>query len=94
MAPERWAHARVKAHKWRALNREITRAGLPCQAAPDGMTVEVGDGNDNEPDALVNRGPPIPDDTIAAPNSVVIVEVLSPSTSSVDTGAKLADYFT
>ena len=94
MAPERWVHARVKAHIWLALDREITRAGLPCEAAPDGMTVEIGDGTDYEPDALVNRGPPMPDDAIAAPNPVVIVEVLSPSTSSVDTGAKLADYFT
>jgi Uma2 family endonuclease len=33
------------------------------------------------------------DDAVAAPNPVVVVEVLSPSTRSVDTGAKLADYF-
>jgi Uma2 family endonuclease len=93
MAPERWAHARLKAHIWQALDREIRQAGLQCQAAPDGMTVEIDDGTDYEPDALVNCGPPIPDDAIAAPNPVVIVEVLSPSKASVDTGAKLADYF-
>lgn len=93
MAPERWAHARLKARIWRALDREITQAGLPCEAAPDGMTVEVDDHTDYEPDALVNRGPPLSDDAIAAPNPVVIVEVLSPTTASVDTGAKLADYF-
>ena len=39
------------------------------------------------------RGPPLPDNAMAAPNPVVIVEVLSPGTTSVDTGAKLADYF-
>jgi Uma2 family endonuclease len=93
MAPERWAHARLKAQVWEALKREIKRAGLPCEAAPDGMTVEIDDDTDYEPDALVNCGPPIPDEAIAAPNPVVIVEVLSPSTTSVDTGAKLADYF-
>ena len=93
MAPERWAHARLKARIWRALDPEITQAGLPCQAAPDGMTVEIDDDTDYEPDALVNCGQPIPDDAIAAPNPVVIVEVLSPSTASVDSGAKLADYF-
>jgi len=92
-APERWAHARLKARIWRALDREITQAGLPCEAAPDGMTVEIDGDTDYEPDALVNCGPPIPDDAIAAPNPIVIVEVLSPSTASVDTGAKLADYF-
>jgi Uma2 family endonuclease len=93
MAPERWVHARLKARIWRALDREITQAGLLCEAAPDGMSVEIDDDTDYEPDALVNCGPPIPDNAIAAPNPVVIVEVLSPGTVSVDTGAKLADYF-
>ena len=93
MAPERWIHARLKARIWRALDREITAANLPCQAAPDGMTVEIDQDTDYEPDALVNCGPPIPDDAIAAPNPVVIVEVLSPGTTSLDAGGKLADYF-
>jgi Uma2 family endonuclease len=93
VAPERWADARLKARIWRALDREITQAGLPCEAAPDGMTGEIDDDTDYEPDALVNCGPPIPDDASAAPNPVVIVEALSPATASVDTGAKLADYF-
>jgi Uma2 family endonuclease len=93
MAPERWVHARLKAQVWEALKREIKKAGLQCEAAPDGMTVEIDDDTDYEPDALVNCGPPIPDDAIAAPNPVVIVEVLSPGTASVDTGTKLADYF-
>jgi Uma2 family endonuclease len=89
MAPEQRVHARLKARIWRALDREITQAGLPCEAAPDGMTVEIDDDTDYEPDALVNCGP-IPDDPIGAPNPVVIVEVLSPGPASVDTGAKLA----
>jgi Uma2 family endonuclease len=93
MAPERWAQARLKARIWRALDREITQAGLPCGAAPDGMTVEIDDDTDYEPDALVNCGPPLPDEAISAPNPVVIVEVPSPGTASVDTGAKLAGYF-
>ena len=93
MAPERWVHARLKARVWRAFDRELTAAGLPCEATPDGMTVEIDDDTDYEPDALINCGPPIPDDATAAPNPVVIVEVLSPSTASVDAGGKLADYF-
>jgi Uma2 family endonuclease len=93
MTPERWAHARLKARIWRTLDREITQAGLSCEAAPDGMTVEIDDHTDYEPAALVNCGVPLSDDAIAAPNPVVTVEVLSPSTASVDTGAKLADYF-
>ena len=93
MAPERWVHARLKARIWRALDREITAAGLPCQAAPDGMTVEIDKDTDYGPDALIHCGPPIPDEATAAPNPIVIVEVLSPGTASVDTGGKLADYF-
>jgi Uma2 family endonuclease len=93
MAPERWVHARLKARIWRALDREIRIAGLRCEAAPDGMTVEIDDDTDYEPDALVNCGDPIPDDAIAAPRPIVIIEVLSPSTESLDAGGKLADYF-
>ena len=93
MAPERWVHARLKARIWRALDREIRDLGLPCQAAPDGMTVEIDEDTDYEPDALVNCGDLIPDEATAAPNPVVIVEVLSPRTESLDAGGKLADYF-
>jgi Uma2 family endonuclease len=85
--------ARLKARIWRAFEREVTEAGLPCQAAPDGMTVEVDQDTDYEPDALLNCGPPIPDEATAAPNPVVVVEVLSPGTAHVDAGGKLADYF-
>ena len=92
MAPERGAHLRVKGAVFKALDRAIAVAGLLCQALPDGATVETGD-SDYEPDALVNCGPPMADDAIAAPNPVIIVEVLSPGTSSTDTGGKLADYF-
>ncbi len=93
MAPERWVHARLKARIWRALDREIRAAGLKCQAAPDGMTVEIDEDTDYEPDALINCGTPLPDDAIAAPDPVVVVEVLSPRTEALDAGGKLADYF-
>jgi Uma2 family endonuclease len=93
MAPERWVHARLKARIWRALDREIGASGLPCQAAPDGLAVEIDDDTDYQPHALVNCGDPIADGATAAPNPVVIVEVLSPRTESLDAGAKLADYF-
>jgi Uma2 family endonuclease len=55
--------------------------------------VEVDAQTDYEPDALVNCGPPLPLDAVAATNPVVVVEVLSPSTQSIDAGDKLADYF-
>lgn len=82
MAPERVAHNRVKARMWRALDGAIRTAGLPCEALTDGITVEVGDDHDYESDAVVNCGDPLPDDAVAAPNPVTVVEVLSPSTRS------------
>ncbi len=90
MAPERGAHLRVKGAVYKALDRAI--AGVECQALPDGATVETGD-SDYEPDALVNCGEAMADDAVAAPNPVIVVEVLSPGTAATDTGGKLADYF-
>ena len=93
MAPERAAHNLVKMRAWRALDAAVRAAGLPCQAFGDGMTVEIGEDYDYEPDAVVNCGDHLPGDAVAVPNPVIVVEVLSPSTQSTDTGAKLADYF-
>jgi Uma2 family endonuclease len=63
------------------------------RGAGDGITVEIGDGHDYEPDAVVNGGDPLPGSAAAAPKPVVVVEVLSPSSRSTDTGARLADHF-
>jgi Uma2 family endonuclease len=55
------------------------------------VTIEVD--TDYEPDAVVNRGPKLPADATAASNPIIVVEVLSPSTPSIDSSDKLADYF-
>lgn len=93
MNAERAGHVQVKMRVWHALDRAVREAGLECQAFGDGMTVEIGDHTDYGPDALVNCGPRMNSEAVAAPNPVVVVEVASPGTQSVDTGAKLADYF-
>ena len=93
MSPERIQHVRIKSRIWAALDRAIRDAGLDCEALADGVTIEVGEETDYEPDAVVNCGPPLSPDATAASNPVVVVEVLSPSTQSVDSGEKLADYF-
>jgi Uma2 family endonuclease len=93
MSPERIEHARIKSRVWAALDREIRANSLPCEALPDGVTVEVDADTDYEPDAVVNCGPPAPGDAIAATNPVIVVEVLSPSTEHIDLADKLADYF-
>jgi Uma2 family endonuclease len=93
MAPERAAHARVKAHIWRRLTEGIETANLQCEAYPDGMAVEIDDATTYEPDALVRCGTPLPPDAIKLNDPIIVVEVLSPSSLARDSGAKLADYF-
>lgn len=92
MAPERAAHVRVKLRAWRAFERVLQAANLPCEAMGDGITVQVGDDTDYEPDIVVYCGELMGDNDLAAPNPIIIVEVLSPSTQSVDTGTKFVDY--
>jgi Uma2 family endonuclease len=57
------------------------------------MTIEVGE-RDYEPDAVLRCGERLSGDAIAVPDPLVIVEVLSPTTSGIDRGVKLRDYFT
>ena len=93
MSPERIQHARIKSRVWAALDQAIHAAGVACEALPDGVTIEVDADTDYEPDAIVNCGPPAPGDAVAATNPVIVVEVLSRGTQSIDLGDKLADYF-
>ncbi|MBV9251596.1 MAG: Uma2 family endonuclease [Acetobacteraceae bacterium] len=92
MAPETGAHLLVKAAVHRALRQAIRTANVDCQALPDGATV-ASEESDFEPDATVICGARMPLDQTIAPNPVVVVEVLSPSTQSRDITVKLAGYF-
>jgi Uma2 family endonuclease len=53
MAPERGAHLMIKGAVYSALRQAVTGAGLPCQALPDGATVETGE-SDYEPSIAAN----------------------------------------
>lgn len=86
-------HAWIKVLVWQALDRAIRAAGVPCQALGDGVTVAVGGDTDYEPDAVVNCGAVPRLDALDAPNPVVVVEVTSPASQSVDAGEKLSGYF-
>jgi Uma2 family endonuclease len=93
MAPERWEHVQAKQRAFRALEAAIERAGVACQALIDGLAVAVDDETSYIPDSLVNCGEPGAPDSLIAPNPVIVVEVLSPSTRNIDTTVNLADYF-
>jgi Uma2 family endonuclease len=92
MAPERASHNRRKALVWQVLRLAVQAARLPCEVYTDGMTVEVGE-SDYEPDAVVHCGDKLPDEAVAVPDPLIIVEVLSPSTSATDRAWKLQEYF-
>src|SRR3712207_2317953 len=72
-APERPAHARVKARVHCALADAIERGGLPCEAVPGGAAVQVSADTVYEPDAQVRCGPPLPGDTVKILDSAIVV---------------------
>ncbi|GJD79961.1 Uma2 family endonuclease [Methylobacterium gregans] len=93
MSPQRARHARAKSRVQRALERALERGNLSCEAFADGMTVRVDRETVYEPDALVQCGAYIDEDAIEIADPIVVVEILSPSTRSIDSGEKLTGYF-
>ena len=93
MAPERSEHVQAKLWAANALAAAIQHAGVACQAFVEGLTVAVDGSTAYVPDALVNCGEPVAGNLMTAPNPVIVVEVLSPSTRGIDTTVKLAGYF-
>jgi Uma2 family endonuclease len=93
MAPERAEHVAAKLRAANALAAAVQRAGVRCEAFVEGLAVAVDGSTSYLPDALVNCGEPLAPDTMTAPNPVIVVEVLSPSTRGIDTTVKLAGYF-
>lgn len=91
---EKSQHWETKAAIYSALRDAIKRAGLPCFAAVDGPMVRVASGKTYRPDALVYCGERAERGVLEVANPVVIAEVLSPGTESVDYGDKLEAYFT
>ncbi len=93
MAPERSVHALAKFRIARRLAEAVEAAGLPCTVYPDGMAVIVDADTTYEPDAMLRCGEELSDDTVKVFDPLVVIEVASPSTQSLDAGDKLADYF-
>jgi Uma2 family endonuclease len=57
------------------------------------MSVRVDADTVFEPDALVRCGTPLDDDAIEMADPLIVVEVVSPSSVSRDSGSKLEGYF-
>ncbi len=76
-----------------ALKEAIKKSNLPCFAVPEGAGVRMANDRVFEPDALVYCGQRVPPEALHISNPIIVVEVLSPSTVSVDHGLKLQEYF-
>ena len=86
-------HAVVKFNVAVALREALKRSGLKGRVYTDGMAVKIADRVVHEPDALLRLGEPLPGNAVLVTDPFIVVEVLSPSTGPVDTGAKLVNYF-
>jgi Uma2 family endonuclease len=93
IAPERIEHMRTKLEATIALRAAIAEPNLPCEAMIDGVGVRIDEATVYEPDVLVRCGDRSPGNATEVANPVILIEVISPSTRSVDSGAKLTDYF-
>jgi len=93
MSRERNRHSLVKLDIAVALRQSVNSSGLNCTVFGDGATVVVDDSTVYEPDVTVMCGGNVDLDAMTISNPCIIVEVLSPSTKGVDTGGKLAGYF-
>jgi Uma2 family endonuclease len=65
--------------------------GSPCRPFSSDMAVKTGDRKGRYPDMTIDCGPRNPTNR-AAPNPVVVFEVLSPATQKEDRTVKLAEY--
>jgi len=93
MSPERVRHAEVKAAAYLALRSALKQAQRPCYVLPDGVSVRIDQDTVFEPDAVVYCGARAHPDATEITAPIIVVEVQSPHTRSVDSGLKLGRYF-
>lgn len=94
MPSERVTHSRLKYRAAKVLEAALAASGLQGEVLIDGVAVPINANSAFEPDVLLYLGPAVPGEQMTAPEPVVIVEVLLPTTAHLDRGVKLAGYFT
>ena len=93
MAAEPAGHFRTKQRAWLALNDAMRESSVSGEVLGDGIAVRIDGRTVYEPDCLVRLGPLVDDETVEISDPTILVEVTSPSTYRLDSGAKLQDYF-
>ena len=93
MAPERLVHTQVKAQCWMAFRSAILANTLPCHTFVDGPLVPGPGARRFQPDVLVTCGERPKPDALLVEQPIILVEVLSPSTQTIDHDLKMESYF-
>ena len=93
MAPERNRHNFVKVDCCLALRHAVRTGEHDCTVLGDGATVKIEEKNVYEPDVTVQCSGVIDVDSTIVSHPTILVEVLSPLTTGVDSSDKLLGYF-
>ncbi|MDX2156880.1 MAG: Uma2 family endonuclease [Hyphomicrobiaceae bacterium] len=83
MQAENLGHVIAKRKAFEALQAAIDRSGLPFYALPDGPSVRLAPDRAYEPDALAAPLPMPSPEALEVADPIVVVEVLSPTPSSI-----------
>ena len=92
MSPETALHNRVKQLCFAALRKAIAETRLDCEVFGDGMAVKIDEYTAREPDASVQCGKTLPDESLLLDRPMIVLEVVSPSSQRDDTGRKMVEY--
>jgi Uma2 family endonuclease len=93
MAAETNQHLRLKGKVFLALTGAIAKAGLDCEAFPDGATIKINNNTAREPDASVQCGKVADPGSLLLEKPLIVFEIVSPSSKRDDTQKKLVEYF-
>ncbi|MDN5872549.1 MAG: Uma2 family endonuclease [Nitrococcus sp.] len=92
MSPERNRHGVVKLDTAIELRRAVAATGVGCRVFVDGVSLVVNDTTSYVPDVVVHCGP-FDLDRMTVDQPVIVVEVQSPSSTSIDSSTKYFGYF-
>lgn len=93
MAAETVLHVRLKGRVFHALATAIERNSSQCEAFQDGISIKISSNTAREPDVSVQCGKQANALSMVLDKPLIVVEVVSPSSSSTDANQKLAEYF-
>ncbi len=89
---EQWRHGRNKLAVWRTFADAVEARKLPLEIALDSLGVRIGPNSSYQPEVVIFPKGLIKDDDRHAPDPVIVVEVLSPSTRNKDLKTKAIGY--